>query len=81
MDIKKIKIEGIPFDFALIVKQLKQDMRDEWFPDSINYEDALDAESLAVKFGKYGKSKDKSGQIYFLPLEQVETNGDGAEWH
>lgn len=57
MNIKKIKIEGIPFDFALIVKQLKQDMRDEWFPDSINYEDALDAESLAVKFGKYEKSK------------------------
>lgn len=57
MDIKEIKIEGIPFDFAVIVKQLRQDMRDEWFPDSINYEDVLDATSLAVNFGKYRKSK------------------------
>ena len=54
-----IQIEGVPFDLNLLVKHLKYDMRDDWFPDPLNYEDILKAEVITEKFAKYRKYKNK----------------------
>ncbi|MDP1992863.1 MAG: RNA-directed DNA polymerase [Syntrophales bacterium] len=56
---EEIQIEGVPFDINLLVKQLKQDMRDDWFPDPLNYEDVLKAEVITKKFAEYKKSNNK----------------------
>lgn len=54
-----IHIEGIPLDLNLLVKQLKFDMRDDWFPDPLNYEDILRVDVIAEKFSEYNKSNKK----------------------
>ena len=51
----QIHIEGIPFTFNKIVKQLKQDMKDDWFPDPLNHEDSLNPAVIVSKFLDYDK--------------------------
>jgi len=37
----KIKIENFTLDLDLLIKRLKQDLRDDWFPDPLGYSDLL----------------------------------------
>ncbi|PKO01667.1 MAG: hypothetical protein CVU43_11825 [Chloroflexi bacterium HGW-Chloroflexi-5] len=53
MNQANIEIEGIPFNLKVIIKQLKQDMRDDWFPDPLNYEDTLNELVIAKKLAEY----------------------------
>ena len=55
----QIHIEGIPFSFNKIVKQLKQDMKDDWFPDPLNHEDSLNPAVIISKFIDYDKRTEK----------------------
>ncbi len=49
-------IEGLPFDINLLIKRLKQDMKDDWFPDALNFKDSLKTGTVEEYFKKYKKS-------------------------
>ena len=36
-----IKLGPFSPDISEVVRQLKQDMKDDWYPDSLGYEDVL----------------------------------------
>jgi hypothetical protein len=36
-----IELGAFSPDMAEVVRQLKQDLKDDWYPDSLGYEDAL----------------------------------------
>ena len=56
-----IIISGIEFDLNLAVKRLKQDLRDDWFPDLFEFKDILDSkEYIKSIFKKF----EKGDQIY-----------------
>ena len=38
---KIIELGAFSADIAEVVRQLKQDLKDDWYPDSLGYEDAL----------------------------------------
>jgi hypothetical protein len=38
---KIIELGAFSPDIAEVVRQLKQDLKDDWYPDSLGYEDAL----------------------------------------
>jgi hypothetical protein len=61
MNQDKIEIEDVPFDLKVVIKQLKHDMRDDWFPDSLNYEDNMTNQVIAKKLSEYKKD---SGKIF-----------------
>ena len=39
IDLSKIKIGGIEFNLEVALKRLKQDIRDDWFPDFLEFKD------------------------------------------
>ena len=41
-----IIIEGTPLNIGRAVKRVKHDMRDEWFPDPLLFEDILDTDYI-----------------------------------
>ena len=52
----KCSIEVLDFDIELLIKQLKQDMKDDWFPDPLNFKDSLKKDAIEKYFNKYKKS-------------------------
>lgn len=63
-----IAIEGHRFHIDLLLKRLKYELRDDWFQDSLNYNDALSKETIEVFFSDYTKSSSK--HYHFLESEQ-----------
>jgi hypothetical protein len=65
-------IELGPFspDITEAVRQLKQDMRDDWYPDSLGYEDALDPKVAASLISK--SFEDNHG--LWVPEDRTELN-------
>jgi hypothetical protein len=43
----KVNLGGIEVDINRVVRQLKYDLKDDWFPDSLGYEDTLEASVIA----------------------------------
>lgn len=42
IDLSKIKIGGIEYDLDVALKRLKQDLRDDWFPDFLEFRDIFE---------------------------------------
>jgi hypothetical protein len=59
---KRISLEGLPLDINTLIKKLKKDMRDDWFPDSLFYEDTLNGGMIFDYFNKY-----QNTSTYYLP--------------
>lgn len=60
MGLDAIKISGIEFNIDLAVKRLKQDLRDDWFPDLLEFKDVLDSKEFLIEiFKEYDESKKK----------------------
>jgi retron-type reverse transcriptase len=54
LDITQIKIYGITFNLDVSIKRLKQDLRDDWFPDFLDYKDVFGDNSFFLdKLEKY----------------------------
>ena len=41
INISEINISGITFNLDIAIKRLKRDLRDDWFPDFLNYQDVF----------------------------------------
>ncbi len=67
---KTIELGAFSPDIAEVVRQLKQDLKDDWYPDSLGYEDALKpdvaAELLTACFEKH--------HGLFVPDDRTELN-------
>lgn len=67
---KIIQLGGFSPDIREVVRQLKQDLKDDWYPDSLGYEDALNsdvaAELLTACFEK--------NHGLFVPADRTELN-------
>jgi len=67
---KIIDLGAFSPDIVEVVRQLRQDLRDDWYPDSLGYEDALKpdvaAELLTACF--------KKNHGLFVPAERTELN-------
>jgi hypothetical protein len=54
LDITQIKIYGITFNLDVSIKRLKIDLRDDWFPDFLDYKDIFRDDSFFLdKLEKY----------------------------
>lgn len=42
IDFSKVKIGGVEYNLEIALKRLKQDLRDDWFPDFLEFQDILD---------------------------------------
>ena len=42
IDLSKVKIGGVEYNLEIALKRLKQDLRDDWFPDFLEFQDILD---------------------------------------
>lgn len=51
-----LQIRGVPIDLDLAVQRLKRDMRDDWYPDAIQYADLLDLDRLKTQFASFASS-------------------------
>ncbi|MBI2471731.1 MAG: RNA-directed DNA polymerase [Planctomycetes bacterium] len=51
-----IALEGQRFDINLMLKHLKYDLKDDWFQDSLNYNDALCRDTVEDYFSNYTRS-------------------------
>jgi hypothetical protein len=74
MNDTNIEIEGIPFDLNSILKQLKQDLKDDWFPDSLNHQDELDPDLITKRLAAFGKAPRKifygnEASLYNIPKQ------------
>lgn len=67
---KYITIEGFSFDLDTLTQQLKQDLFNEWFQDTVGYRDYLSAESIYDLFREYSKNPNKE----YLPGESHQFN-------
>jgi hypothetical protein len=65
-----IDLGSIEVDANQIVRQLKQDMRDDWYPDSLGYEDLLVSSTIAEELTK--AIEESNGR--FAPEPRVELN-------
>ncbi|MHB8070303.1 MAG: hypothetical protein ACYDIC_20620, partial [Desulfobaccales bacterium] len=43
----KVDIGGITTNMKDVVRQLKHDLKDDWYPDSLGYEDTLEPELIS----------------------------------
>lgn len=50
---EQISIEGFTFDVNKLVKQLKQDMNNDWFPDPLEFADYLKPKAIKKHFKDY----------------------------
>lgn len=41
IDLSKVKIGGVEYNLEIALKRLKQDLRDDWFPDFLEFQDIL----------------------------------------
>lgn len=59
IDLSKIKIGGIEFNLEIALKRLKQDIRDDWFPDFLEFNDLFnDTNYFITQLKKYFNSND-----------------------
>lgn len=42
LDLNEVKIGGVPYNLEVALKRLKQDIRDDWFPDFLEFRDLFD---------------------------------------
>lgn len=43
----KVDVGGIKTNIKDVVRQLKHDLKDDWYPDSLGYEDTLEPDILS----------------------------------
>ncbi|MFA5197859.1 MAG: RNA-directed DNA polymerase [Patescibacteria group bacterium] len=67
---RSITIEGIPFNIDVLVKQMKCDLKDDWFPDTLIYGDALRADKILGHFMKHNKKP----QLKYFPAKSEQYN-------
>ena len=65
-----IDIGGIEVDVGLVVRQLRYDMKDDWYPDSLGYEDILEPDTIAKTIIDTVNSNDG----LFVPGSRAELN-------
>jgi len=66
----QIDLGPIKVDASQVVRQLKQDMRDDWYPDSLGYEDLLVSSTIAEAI----TTAIESNNGLFEPEPRVELN-------
>lgn len=66
----RVDVGGVTTDMRQVVRQLKQDLKDDWYPDSLGYEDALEAEIISEAVAESLDSNDG----LFLPGNRAELN-------
>ena len=58
-DLTNVKIGGIPFNLEIALKRLKQDIRDDWFPDFLEFQDLFGNKDYFLNhLNKYTNSND-----------------------
>lgn len=48
IDLSKIRISGIEYDLEVSLKRLKQDIRDDWFPDFLEFKDLFNNKNYFI---------------------------------
>ncbi|MCC5849709.1 MAG: RNA-directed DNA polymerase [Verrucomicrobia bacterium] len=67
---KLVELGGFTLDMGMVVRQLKQDLRDDWYPDPLNYEDLLTPDIS----GGILESSFENHHGQFVPEERLELN-------
>jgi len=67
---KIIELGGFSLDMNVVVRQLKQDLQDDWYPDPLNYEDILTPEIA----GNLIESCFETHHGLYVPDTRVELN-------
>lgn len=67
---KIVELGGFSLDMGMVVRQLKQDLRDDWYPDPLNYEDLLNPEVAGVIL----ETSFEAHHGLFGPEERLELN-------
>lgn len=58
-DLSKVNIGGVQFNLEIALKRLKQDLRDDWFPDFLEFRDLFENKIYFLdQLKKYSESKD-----------------------
>ena len=52
IDLSKVKISGVEYNLDIALKRLKQDLRDDWFPDFLEFRDIFENNILLRTFKK-----------------------------
>ncbi len=66
----EVDLGSITTDFQEVVRELKYDLRDEWYPDSLGYEDMLSPEGIAEGV----KNSIEANNGLFMPEPRKELN-------
>jgi len=48
IDLSKIRIGGIEYNLEVALKRLKQDIRDDWFPDFLEFKDLFNEKNYFI---------------------------------
>jgi len=65
-----VELGGFSLDMRIVVRQLKQDLRHDWYPDPLNYEDLLTPEVA----GSILETSFEAHHGLFVPEERLELN-------
>lgn len=66
----QVDIGGIRVDINPVVRQLKYDLKDDWYPDTLGYEDTLETDSIAEAIVEAVNENDG----VFIPGSRTELN-------
>ena len=66
----KVDIGGIEVDVGRVVRQLRYDLKDDWYPDSLGYEDTLEPDVIAAAI----KDALDANDGLFVPDSRTELN-------
>ncbi len=66
----EVDVGGITTDMRQVVRQLKHDLKDDWYPDTLGYEDSLEAELISAAITESLESNDG----LFVPGNRAELN-------
>lgn len=61
IDLSKVKIGGIEYNLDIALKRLKQDLRDDWFPDFLEFRDVFENK---IYFLEQLKKYTESNELY-----------------
>ncbi|UTW66172.1 hypothetical protein KFE94_16200 [bacterium SCSIO 12643] len=61
IDLSKVKIGGIEYNLDIALKRLKQDLRDDWFPDFLEFRDIFENKTY---FSEQLKKYTESNELY-----------------
>jgi len=69
IDLTKIKIGGIEYNLEIALKRLKQDLRDDWFPDFLEFKDIFENKAYFLeqlrKYAESNKLYEPSPALHF----------------